>query len=98
MVSSDLLSDGGVMENLVTERQRPYLAYLLRLWQVQDKGKIGWRASLENAHTGEKLAFAHLDQLVAFLRERVGQAPLVNSLAKHDCTSEIDSASEQGGS
>ena len=63
------------MENLVTERQRRYLAYLLRLWQIQDKGKIGWRASLENAHTGEKLAFAHLDELVAFLRERIGLAP-----------------------
>ena len=94
MVSSDLLSDSDVMENLVTERQRPYLAYLLRLWQIQDKGKISWRASLENAHTGEKLAFAHLDQLVAFLRERVGQASLANSLTKHDRTPEIDSAPE----
>jgi hypothetical protein len=84
----------GATENLVTERQRPYLAYLLRLWQIQDKGKIGWRISLENAHTGEKLAFAHLDQLVAFLRERVGQASLANSLDKHDCAPEIDSASE----
>jgi hypothetical protein len=82
------------MENLVTERQRPYLAYLLRLWQIQDKGEIGWRASLENAHTGEKLAFAQLDELVAFLRQRAGLAPPANSLARHDRTPEIDSASE----
>jgi hypothetical protein len=73
MVSSDLLSDGGVMENLVTERQRPYLAYLLRLWQIQDKGKIGWRASLENAHTGERQGFAGLAELFAFLQSESGQ-------------------------
>lgn len=57
------------------ERQRPYLAYLLRLWQVHNEGEIGWRASVENAHTGEKVSFAHLDQLVTFLRERTGLAP-----------------------
>ena len=78
----------------MTERQRPYLAYLLRLWQIQNKGKISWRASLENAHTGEKLAFAHLDQLVAFLREQVSLAPHANSLALHGRTPEMDSVSE----
>ena len=57
------------------ERQRPYLAYLLRLWQVQNKGETGWRASVENAHTGEKVSFAHLDELVAFLRKQTGLAP-----------------------
>ena len=86
------------MENLVTERQRPYLAYLLRLWQIQDKGEIGWRASLENAHTGEKLAFAHLDELVAFLRQRAGLAPAAERLVEHERTPQTDSASEEGGS
>jgi hypothetical protein len=85
-------------ENLVTERKRPYLAYLLRLWQVQDKGKIGWRASLENAHTGEKLAFAQLDELVVFLRERTGLAPPAERLVKDEPTPKIDSAGERGGS
>jgi hypothetical protein len=84
------------MENPVTERQRPYLAYLLRLWQIQDKGEIGWRASLENAHTGEKLAFAHLDELVTFLRERIGLAPPAERLVEHERTSQTDSASEGG--
>ena len=82
----------------MTERQRPYLAYLLRLWQVRDKGQIGWRASLENAHTGEKLAFAQLDELVVFLRERTGPAPPAESLVKQERTPKMDSASEQGGS
>ena len=86
------------MENLVTERQRPYLAYLLRLWQTQHKGEIGWRASLENAHTGEKLAFAHLDELVAFLRERIGPAPPEKGLVEHERTPQTDSVSPEGGS
>jgi hypothetical protein len=60
-------------ENLVTERERPYLAYLLRLWQIQDKGKMGWRASLENAHTGERRGFAGLAELFAFLEGESGQ-------------------------
>ena len=86
------------VENLVTERQRPYLAYLLRLWQTQDKGEIGWRASLENAHTGEKLAFAHLDGLIAFLRERISLAPPAERLVEHERTPQTDSVSTEGGS
>jgi hypothetical protein len=86
------------VENLVTERQRPYLAYLLRLWQIQDKGEIGWRASLENAHTGEKLAFAHLDELVVFLQDRIGLAPPAERLVEQQRTPQTDSGSEQGGS
>ena len=86
------------VENLVTERQRPYLAYLLRLWQTQDKGEIGWRASLENVHTGEKLAFAHLDELVAFLRERIGLAPPAERPVEHERVPQTDSVSTEGGS
>ncbi|MFN2186478.1 MAG: hypothetical protein ACK2UU_21050 [Anaerolineae bacterium] len=78
----------------MTERQRPYLAYLLRLWQVRDKGQIGWRASVENAQTGEKVGFAHLDEFVAFLRERTGPAPPAESLVKQERTPKMDSASE----
>jgi hypothetical protein len=85
-------------ENLVTERHRPYLAYLLRLWQIQDKGELGWRASLENAHTGEKLAFAHLDELVAFLQERTDPAPPAEHLVKHKPTPQTGFASKEGGS
>ena len=84
-------------ENLVTERQRPYLAYLLRLWQIRDKGKIGWRASLENAHTGEKLAFAHLDELVVFLRERTGLAPPAERFVEDEPSLKTDSARERAG-
>ena len=82
----------------MSSRRKGYVAYLLRLWQVQDKGKIGWRASLENAHSGEKLAFAQLDELVVFLRERTGLAPPAERLVKDEPTPKIDSARERGGS
>jgi hypothetical protein len=54
----------------MTGQKRPYLAYLLRLWQVAVEGGPGWRASLENAHTGQRQAFASLDDLFAFLRRQ----------------------------
>jgi hypothetical protein len=46
-----------------------YRAYLLRLWvsDSETSDKAGWRASLEDSHTGERLGFASLEQLFAFL-------------------------------
>ncbi|MFB0535714.1 MAG: hypothetical protein ACETWR_12120 [Anaerolineae bacterium] len=54
----------------MTTEQPAYLAYLLRLWQVNDDGKPVWRASVENSHTGERHGFANLDLLFAFLEEK----------------------------
>jgi hypothetical protein len=51
----------------MSERERPYLAYLLRLWQVAREYGTGRRASLENAHSGERRGFASLEELFAFL-------------------------------
>ena len=48
-----------------------YLAYLLRIWQVDEAGKLVWRASLENPHTGERQGFLNLDTLIAFLWEQI---------------------------
>jgi hypothetical protein len=51
----------------------------LRLWRVNgDEGlhppeEAAWRASLEDPNTRERKAFASLDDLFAFLRERIGQ-------------------------
>ena len=50
------------------ERRR-YISYLLRLWQVQGKEGLVWRASLEHASTGERQGFASLAELVAFLEQ-----------------------------
>jgi hypothetical protein len=43
------------------------LAYLLRLWQVEDRGTFAWRALLERAHTGERRGFPDLASLCTFL-------------------------------
>lgn len=45
-----------------------YQSYLLRLWKAE---QTNWRASLEDSRTGERIGFANLEQLFAFLMERV---------------------------
>jgi hypothetical protein len=63
-------------------QQRKYVAYLLRMWQ--EAGSPGgdplgepplWRASLESPHCRELQWFAGPDELFAFLREQLDQAP-----------------------
>jgi hypothetical protein len=49
------------------------MAYMLRLWHVSDGGQGGWRASLENVHTGERRGFASLADLLSFLEDDVCQ-------------------------
>ena len=46
-----------------------YHSYLLRLWR--DGTNHPWRASLQCSATGEKLAFADMRTLFAFLVEQV---------------------------
>jgi hypothetical protein len=65
---------GAATERLVRDQKRRYLAYLLRLWQVRDKGQMGWRASTENVSTGEQRGFAGLADLFNFLENESGQA------------------------
>ena len=63
-------------------KQQIYLAYMLRLWQAGSRdGLPVWRASLENPHTGERLAFGDAKDLTAFLTDLMadladGIAPL----------------------
>jgi hypothetical protein len=54
---------------MTTERSG-YLAYLLRLWRVNDEEGPVWRASLESPHSGERRGFANLELLFAFLEEK----------------------------
>jgi hypothetical protein len=51
-------------------RPRKYLAFLLRLWQVEENGCRVWRASLEDPDTGERRGFASLNLLTHYLREQ----------------------------
>jgi hypothetical protein len=57
---------------MMTERPG-YLAYLLRLWRVNDEEGPVWRASLESPHTGERHGFANLELLFAFLEEKTAE-------------------------
>ncbi len=56
------------------QEQPEYISYLLRMWRASNKGKVAWRASLENPHSGERLGFASLDKLFAFLRQQANVA------------------------
>ncbi len=49
-----------------------YRAYLLRLWRESDRDP--WRATLEDPHTGERLGFAGIDRLVAYLTRQAREA------------------------
>jgi hypothetical protein len=53
----------------MSEKKRGYTSYLLRLWPVEDKGRLVWRASLESPQSGKRWGFASLDALFAFLRQ-----------------------------
>lgn len=50
--------------------EKKYCSYLLRLWRAETLD-LGWRASLEDPRTGERIGFASLEQLFAYLMEKV---------------------------
>ncbi len=50
---------------------RLHQAYLVRLWAVHHNGELLWRAAIEDAHTGERRAFADLPSLCRFLEAAV---------------------------
>ena len=41
---------------LMDKDKHRYLSYLLRLWQVEEKEHVVWRASLERSGTGERVS------------------------------------------
>lgn len=55
---------------MISGKQILYRSYLLRLWPATEQGQTVWRASLENPHTGERLGFASLERLFAFLEDQ----------------------------
>ena len=57
------------------EQRTDYLAYLLRLWRMQDEGAAGWRASLVSPGDRQKHIFASLDELLLYLRRQTGAGP-----------------------
>ncbi len=61
------------------EEQPGYHSYLLRIWQVTENHKVGWRASLEQVETGVLQAFPSLEALFTYLEETTKDEYLVNS-------------------
>ena len=59
----------------MTEPRRHYSSYLLRLWRTANGGEQVCRASLESAHSGKRLTFATLDDLLNFLQRTCGEPP-----------------------
>lgn len=57
----------------MTDGERDYLAYLLRLWRAGPGEGGGWRAALQDPHTGQQIGFACLDDVVAYLKQRMGE-------------------------
>lgn len=60
----------------MTKEQAPYFSFLLRLWRAGNDRKPVWRASLESPHSGERLGFANLGELFAYLEARIKEANL----------------------
>jgi hypothetical protein len=46
-----------------------YRTYLLRIWRAETP-HCGWRASLQDPHTEQRIGFATLEQLFTFLMEQ----------------------------
>ena len=62
------------MANKPKKQHKRYLSYMLRLWRENADGlaksdKPPWRASLERPQVGERLGFASLVDLFAYLEE-----------------------------
>jgi hypothetical protein len=55
--------------------KQTYLAFLLRLWRVDGEGQGTWRASLEDAHSGERHGFGDLPALQGFLETLLEPPP-----------------------
>jgi hypothetical protein len=75
-----------------------HMSYLLRLWREKGGASTWWRVSLQDPLSGERVGFAHLDDLVAFLREQTGPAPPAEDLGKDERALEEGSTSDEGGS
>jgi hypothetical protein len=55
----------------MSKGQPDYISYLLRVWR-SNGDETAWRASLQNPHTGERIGFASINELCAFLQQQIG--------------------------
>ena len=68
----------------MSNEQRSYLSYLLRLWETESGGEEVWRASLEDPRTGERKGFANLTDLFTFLEQETGHCAWDQTTPKAD--------------
>jgi hypothetical protein len=92
----ELWSNGVTQEQKRSGEVAGYVSYLLRLWREKGEQTTRWRASLQDPHSGDRVGFAHLDELVAFLREQIGLAPPAEGLVRDEGTSKKDTTSLEG--
>ena len=59
-------------ETVMSGENRKYLAYMLRLWQIEHDGKLAWRASIESPYTGERRGFSDMERLFLVLQKKTG--------------------------
>lgn len=86
-------------ESRGSEEVPGYVSYLLRLWRERLGQTSLWRASLQDPHSGERVGFAHLDELFAYLRERTTPAPLAEGMVNGSGVSNNGGlTTEEGGS
>jgi hypothetical protein len=76
-----------------------YLSYLLRLWRTRERGPPDWRspvwrASLQSPQTGERVHFATLDELFAFLREQIGLGRDVENVGPRESVDQEEDLTE----
>lgn len=72
-----------------------YRAYLLRLWQVKEQGRLVWRASLEDAHPSKRFAFGNLEELFHYLQQTTEGLPTAPGIAEQAGDCELISAKER---
>jgi hypothetical protein len=66
-----------------------YVSFILRLWRGREGEDGGWRASLEDPLTGERVGFGSLDEMFEFLRKQTTAAPAIGA------NEEVTKASEK---
>jgi hypothetical protein len=55
--------------------ERNYRAFLVRLWAVSQGDEVVWRGTVQDAHTGARMAFADLAGLCEFLKAVTATPP-----------------------
>jgi hypothetical protein len=56
--------------------EKRYVAYLLRLWRVNNAEHSDWQASLEDPHNGKQTGFADLASLFVYLKDQTQPGPM----------------------